>query len=688
MSSNKLHALLAGAALSAGLCAPAQAQTLADQIQFADASTVIVLGRRLPPSQEAAAEALADVPGGVDLVPFESFEKRYAVSFADTLRLSPGVIADPRFAEEVRLSIRGSGLSRGFHMRGIDLSLDGVPINLADGAGDFQEIDPLSAQRIEVYRGANGLIFGSASLGGAVNLATPTGRDVDAPLSVRVEGGSFGTFRQNVRFGVADERRDLFGAITHNESEGFRDHDDGESTRISLNGGVKWRAGETRFTLNLNEINQHLPGSLTLAQALADPEMAAVAAVSGDQARDIRSARASLRHSAEVEGVRFETGLWAFDKSLYHPIFQVINQDSLDWGAFARLSDTNDAVLVRRWTLGLSYARGDNDAEQYINVGGAQGGLTQDADQVAQTIKLYGEVELGLSDALSLILGAQAITSDRDYARSFPSIVAGSERFDAINPKLGFLWSASEDVTVYGNISRSFEPPTFSEFVQTPFGSFVSVIQPVDAQSAWTAEIGARGEAGPFVFDVALYRANVEDEMLQYSSGVPGVLAATFNAEDTIHQGLEAFVQWHALDTGAGDLTAAIAYTFSDFKFDDDAQYGDNRLAGAARHQVHAEASWRAAGGWYVTPNVNWIPEDVDVDYANTTKAPGYTVWGLSAGFDLGPASFFIEGRNLTDETYIATFSTATTANAGSALYYPGETRSVYAGVTYRFGGK
>jgi iron complex outermembrane receptor protein len=88
-----------------------------------------------------------------------------------------------------------------------------------------------------------------------------------------------------------------------------------------------------------------------------------------------------------------------------------------------------------------------------------------------------------------------------------------------------------------------------------------------------------------------------------------------------------------------------------------------------------------------VTPNVNWIPQDVDVDYSNTTKAPGYTVWGLQSGYDLpSGVTLFLDARNLTDENYIATFSTATTANANSALYYPGETRSVYVGATFRFG--
>ena len=48
-----------------------------------------------------------------------------------------------------------------------------VPFNQADGFGDFQEIDLLSARYIEVYKGGNALRFGGATMGGAIELNTP-----------------------------------------------------------------------------------------------------------------------------------------------------------------------------------------------------------------------------------------------------------------------------------------------------------------------------------------------------------------------------------------------------------------------------------------------------------------------------------------------------------------------------------
>lgn len=96
---------------------------------------------------------------------------------------SPGVFVQPRFGSgEARLSIRGSGLQRTFHLRGIELLQDGVPVNQADGGGDFQAIEPLSTRYIEVYRGANALTYGAATLGGSINFVSATGLDAPALL--------------------------------------------------------------------------------------------------------------------------------------------------------------------------------------------------------------------------------------------------------------------------------------------------------------------------------------------------------------------------------------------------------------------------------------------------------------------------------------------------------------------------
>src|SRR5690606_33505973 len=95
---------LAIAALPAASSAEA---TEADQ-------TIIVTART---DTDAAEDRAAKNPGGADVVRHEDYADKSIVSLRDTLGFSPGVYLQPRFGQEVRISIRGSGLSRGYHMR-------------------------------------------------------------------------------------------------------------------------------------------------------------------------------------------------------------------------------------------------------------------------------------------------------------------------------------------------------------------------------------------------------------------------------------------------------------------------------------------------------------------------------------------------------------------------------------------
>ena len=116
-----------------------------------------------------------------------------ALTIKDVLDYTPGVFAQPKWGEDTRLSIRGSGLSRNFHLRGVQLYMDGIPISTADGYGDFQEIDPSAYRLIEVYKGANALRFGANALGGAINFVTPrAGTRRAASPKAAIDVGSFG----------------------------------------------------------------------------------------------------------------------------------------------------------------------------------------------------------------------------------------------------------------------------------------------------------------------------------------------------------------------------------------------------------------------------------------------------------------------------------------------------------------
>ena len=101
--------------------------------------------------------------------------------------------------------------------------MDGIPINTADGYGDFQEIDPTAYKYVEVFKGGNALRFGANSLGGAINFVTPSGRDPFVN-GVSVDVGAFGFRRLQANAGGANGPWDGFVTASTQAAEGFRDH--------------------------------------------------------------------------------------------------------------------------------------------------------------------------------------------------------------------------------------------------------------------------------------------------------------------------------------------------------------------------------------------------------------------------------------------------------------------------------
>jgi iron complex outermembrane receptor protein len=141
----KFHQLLFIITTTAAIAAP---RTLDQTIVKSDPEPTLT-----QPTLEQDRLELAKIPAGIETVDAERYLTGRASTFAETFFLSPGVVAQPRFgSDEARISIRGSGLQRTFHGRGIRLMQDGIPLNLADGGFDMQAVDPLAASHINIWR--------------------------------------------------------------------------------------------------------------------------------------------------------------------------------------------------------------------------------------------------------------------------------------------------------------------------------------------------------------------------------------------------------------------------------------------------------------------------------------------------------------------------------------------------------
>ena len=649
-----------------------------------------IRGTLTVPNNEEAEEAILRTPGGVNVVPVERFEKQYTLSLADTLARTPGVIATSRYAEQVRLSIRGSGLARSYGLLGIRLFQDGVPFNGADGGTtDFNEIDTLAIQRFEIFKGGNAMGYGGTTLGGAANMVTKTGRSQPGH-HFRAEFGSDDTYRVNVQSGLEFGRSDLFASLTAATSDGFRDHSEQETLKFNTNYGLRLSDSvETRFYLTTNVIAQQLPETISLATLRVRPETSNFFAIPDNQQRDFTSVRLANKTTFDLGHEQFlDVGAYVNIKNVFHPIINfvgVIDQESVNYGVYGQAhGEYHLGSFLNRYRAGVNAQLAHTDALLFGNVGGYRTNLKSNQDQYAHTLVWYGENHFYVTPEVALVAGGQVVWANRDLNDNLTPAASDSADYVTFNPKVGIMYEPNDAIQVFASINRSYEPPDYGNLTQGGTTGFT----PLAAQKAWTGEIGSRGHYGPVAWDVTLYRAWIDDEYLQFTT-MPGIPAATFNAIDTIHQGVElglTFTLGQDLLLNGDSLKWENAYTYSDFFFEGDPQWGDNTIPGQPPHFFQTELRYAHRNGWYVAPNVQ-VASTVYADFANTLEAPDYAVLGLNAGYTVNEhADLFFSAVNLTDEEYVSNLTTITTPNPfNTAVFFPGNDRRFFGGVRLHF---
>jgi iron complex outermembrane receptor protein len=688
------------AALLPLLTANAGAEVTAPRME-----TIEVKGKRI----EAEQAEIAVTPGGVSLLDGDLFFERQVSSLADALRYAPGIWAtSDSSSDDIFISARGSNLdATDYDMNGIKLLQDGLPVTTADGNNHNRVIDPLAARYAVVARGANALAWGASTLGGAINFHSPTARD-SARADLFLGGGSHDRVGGHATFArVFDQRFDGLVTVEARSVEGYRAHNRQDRVGVYANAG--WQLLdrlETRLYFTWLDNDQELPGSLTRAEADADPDQASSGALGGNFQLDVRTWRIANRTSWHIDQDRsLEVGFSWEEQKLFHPIVDRILADFDGPGpappveVFSLLVDTDhrDAGAMLRYRhrladhdllFGVNAGVNDVEGGNYRNAGGRRNGLSEHLDNDAHNVEVFVADRWSLSEQWSVVLAAQGVFAGRDVR----TIDAGTgaarnpqDDYRSFNPRVGLLWSPSPEVSVFANASRLYEPPTNFELEdEAGLGDAT-----LEAMKGTSLEIGSRGtrEIGGALsvnWDVALYYAWIDDEILSMEDPLAPGTSLTTNVDDTVHAGVEALLGAELRLGRAGTIAPLLNITVNEFSFDDDPLYGDNSLPAAPDHAVRGEVLYRHANGFYAGPTFDFV-SDRYADFTNTYKVDGYALLGFRAGWSDERWRVFIEARNLLDEAYIVSHGVRDVAAADADILNPGEPVSLYAGVQARF---
>jgi iron complex outermembrane receptor protein len=663
--------------------------------------TVVVTAERLAEQLEAER---ALTPGSVTTVDGEELYRRSVTNLADVLRYVPGLWAESvSGSDEIFFSSRGSNLdSTAYDKNGIKLLQDGLPVTTADGNSHNRVLDPLSARYATIAHGANALTYGASTLGGAIDFTSPTARSSDR-LSLFASGGSHGQVNGRISGGFAGESFDALATLESRDWQGYREHSGQKTTGLFANAGWRWSDSvTTRAYLTSLDTDAKLPGALTRAEVDEDPGQAGPAAFDANYGKQVDTRRAAVKTTWNIdESSALDVGVSYEKQSLYHPIVERIMVDFDGAGpnppveVFSLLIDTDHrdsgaSVRYRReggthnFLVGANFGDSSVSGGNYRNLGGRKNGLTEYVDNSADSLEIFAVDRWRLGSHWTLVYGAQWVTAGRDVRTTHAA--SGAVRnpqndYSSFNPRLGLIFSVSENQELFASVSKLYEAPTNMQLEDDVRGSGATLA----AMHGEVLEAGVRGGTQGDVswhWDVSAYYARLNDEILSVDDPDAPGNSLTTNIAQTIHAGVEALVS-ASLAAGGGRIEPTLSVTLNEFSFDSDATYGNNDLPAAPRYVARAEVLYRR-GGAYVGPTLDLVGKRF-ADFANTYEVDSHTLVGLRGGYTAERWELFAELRNLTDEEYISTVNVLNQASAGARVLYPGAPRSAYAGVRFRF---
>jgi iron complex outermembrane receptor protein len=669
--------------------------------------TIVITAKRIRDDLEGQRSL---TPGGVTVLDGADSFRRHVTNLPDMLRYVPGVWSESSSgADELFLSSRGSNLdATDYDGNGIKLMQDGLPVTTADGNNHNRVLDPLSARYAVIARGANALTYGASTLGGAIDFISPTAR-TDAPVSVSLNGGSYGSFSGRVTVGGVAGDLDGVATIEAKNWDGYREHSSQQRQGVYANAG--WQLSEkvsARVFATYVDNDQELPGALTRAEVDEDPDQASPAAIGGNYQKNVETGRAAAKLTWQIDDQqRVEAGLSYEEQSLYHPIVDKVLVDFDGPGpappveVFSLLVDTDhrDVGAVLRYqaelgahdlSLGLNYGDGSVDGGNYRNDGGRPNGLSEQVDNSADNLEAYILDRWQLTSDLTLVYGAQYVEASRSVRTTDAASGAvrnPSDDYSSVNPRLGAIYTLSEHNELYASVSRLFEPPTTFELEDDVRGSDATL----DAMHGTVYEIGTRSrtsgeeDASPWHWDVSVYYAQIRDEILSIDDPAAPGNSLTTNIDETTHAGVEALFG-ASMALGANDahrVEPRLSFTFNDFSFDSDPTYGDNDLPAAPTYVVRGEVLYRNMSGFYAGPTFDLVGERY-VDFSNDYRVDSYGLLGMRTGWSSEHWEVFGELRNMLDEDYIATVSVLNRADADARVLYPGGGRSAFVGIRWK----
>lgn len=574
------------------------------------------------------------------------------VNLSEVMNRVPGITVLNRqnYAQDLQLSIRGSGARAPFGIRGARLIVDGIPATMPDGQGQASTISLPSAERIEVLRGPLAQLYGN-SAGGVLQVFTAAGPK-RPEITATYDAGPQRMHRVGLQAGGQQDGLNYLIDLSQFETDGWRQNSAAE--RKQLNARLRWQASEqTRVTVVANAFDQPESGDplgLTRAQVQQNPRQAVANSTLYKAGKEVAQNQLGVVVDHKVDGQsEWMTRVYAGERDLGNRLSTplsaqtsataaggMVDLDRVYSGLGLQYSRrTALGVGQLRWLVGLDHERMREHRLGYINNLGVQGTLKRDEQDAVTQSGLFTQADWAINEDWSALAGVRAnevrFKVEDAYIRPGNPDDSGQVSFHATNPVVGITRHFGGHTHVYANIGRGFETPTLTEIAYKAGGSGPNLA--LKASPSTHSELGIKSQWAPGQrIDAALFHIDTRREIVVASN--TGGRAIYANAGQTRRVGAELShtAQWSPEWRTHLALTALRAEFAEAYKNSSGATVAaGKRIPGVANRNLFAELVWQPRFYKGFTGGLELVHRgSIAVDDVNSDRAEAATLLNLS----------------------------------------------------------
>ena len=611
-----------------------------------------------------------ETPVSLTTIDEEIIEARNAQHIEEILNLAPNVNVSSGASRGQYYQIRGIGERSQFNAPlnpSVGLIIDGVDFSRTGGAGTLFDVES-----VEILRGPQGTKFGTNALAGTINLRS---KEPTEEFQVHAEAGlaEYNTHNLGLAVGGALIENSLLGraSIYTHQSDGYMDNDylgrdnTQNHVEVTARGKLKWLAAEN-LTVDLSYLHLNIDNgydAFTLdnsRNSLSDDpgkdkqRTNALALKTDWQPNDAviiqteaTYAKSDITYSYDVD--------WGFDGQFAPGLFPFIGFDRFDRERdnhsleLRILSDEAGRLFngTTDWTVGIYHLEQDESFEQDSDYGIFGTGPMFNGDFDTNNSSLYGQLDIHLSDKLTLITGARI----ERFRAEYNDTLGVKIRTDEIlrGGKIGLNYQANEDHFIYTSLARGYKSGGVNNSGGLTFNQ-----REFDTEKNNTFELGLKSKwlQNRLTTEVTAFYTQRRDAQIKNSiQNGPSFIDFIGNASNATHKGIEASADW--LVTEKIRLLASLGLldaTFDNHKVAG-VEYNGRQVSHAPDYTFSLGSEYYLNHRWTISANIEGKDQFYFSDSHNA-ESGSYAIVNASANYKHGNWNVNVWARNLFDKDF------------------------------------